>query len=1016
MVAQLERHARIVDQTAVAVELLRAAEYRKESNMKHQEGMNLRYEKWLRPSHVREIHDQQVTARLDGTCYWIESNAMFNKWTDPTFSALPDRLLCISGTHGCGKSVLSSSIVIGLEKDQKHALFFSFSSTDVNRSSSKNLIRTIFWQLLQKNTDVKGANLISSLMSRGQPLVSELWESLGNLMELMNGPVYCIIDGVDECSDFDQGVVRSILKFLDACPNIRFLLLGRPHTIQSLFQTEDRSARVIEIMPAMLDRDIEAFITDQISGSDVLQLSEIRDRISIAIKERSDGMFLWVKLMIDELRKSSTRSEMIERLQSLPHGLEEAYTLVFSRLVQRLDRFELHLTRRALAFIVVSCRPLTFEEFRHIYAFESKSTASSGHQLEDFLLLKPVEALLAACGGLIRATNGSMRLIHSSLKDFLLRSPEYWIRSNDTDITTFRIDMDNTHQVLASLSLDYINMEKDKLLPDHSDSLQVTKKNYPFLEYAIVYAVYHLNRSGSWSTTVLDKVQRVLKSPQGIYWVETFAELLMEDPSLDSQLSELSTSQDLLDNTGATYSLLSDFETCVEKHLIRQIRFRGKEDPQVERWQMFLNLAKDGEFDKLRGISEAAAPAIDAKDEESRPELGPHLQSSEMPCSEDHSKSVSQVIKLLDSHSILTGRRQIDFILRLGSSLRNIRGMIDPLKVLFRLILEKASSMPVYVLMVVGHFYHDIDKYAEALEVYLAAAKKIDHLDVPVKYFLFHRIGVCYERLKQGQKAVSYIEVAYNGRKKLFGERHRDTLWSLYWLTYLKYWFEADYSREPRVALKIYNCMFSGLEMIPRMAASQHLGIYYERGVCYHDLGQYNKTIMMMEPALRRWESSEPMYEWTVLSMKYYIAKAYWELYQDSMASEWAWKVLPTCIKALGPKDSLTLDTEDLIGDIYCSLGQDDGLEWLRKLCLTRENTFGVEHWRTLRSKKQRDTFYDWSDEDSCNNDYKSDEEADQESLQQTPRASSIISSHSSIESKESFSIDFEYPEVFLPM
>ena len=67
--------------------------------------------------------------------------------------------------------------------------------------------------------------------------------------------------------------------------------------------------------------------------------------------------------MIDDLRKSSTKCEMFERLQSLPRGLEEAYTFVFIRLCQMLDKFELCLAHSVLASTAVLCRPITFEEF-----------------------------------------------------------------------------------------------------------------------------------------------------------------------------------------------------------------------------------------------------------------------------------------------------------------------------------------------------------------------------------------------------------------------------------------------------------------------------------------------------------------------------------------------------------------------------------------------------------------------------------------------------------------------------
>lgn len=82
----------------------------------------------------------------------------------------------------------------------------------------------------------------------------------------------------------------------------------------------------------MLSQDIEAFINDEIARSEILSHPEFRKKVYETLKDKSDGMFLWVRLMVDDLRKSSSKSEFSERLQNLPCGLEKAYYLLFLHL------------------------------------------------------------------------------------------------------------------------------------------------------------------------------------------------------------------------------------------------------------------------------------------------------------------------------------------------------------------------------------------------------------------------------------------------------------------------------------------------------------------------------------------------------------------------------------------------------------------------------------------------------------------------------------------------------------
>src|SRR5437763_16034409 len=102
---------------------------------KHQQDMKLKCERWLNPPNIREIHQRHTQAKLRGTCDWIWLNPSFLEWNNPSSSPTSDRLLYIYGTHGCGKTVLASSIVDGLKHQQQQTLFFSFSGTDASRQN-----------------------------------------------------------------------------------------------------------------------------------------------------------------------------------------------------------------------------------------------------------------------------------------------------------------------------------------------------------------------------------------------------------------------------------------------------------------------------------------------------------------------------------------------------------------------------------------------------------------------------------------------------------------------------------------------------------------------------------------------------------------------------------------------------------------------------------------------------------------------------------------------------------------
>src|SRR5437762_693420 len=113
------------------------------------EELRLSCEMWLKPLNMREIHQIKSQMKLSGTCEWIWSHDALKLWAGTQSTTAKDRLLCVSGKSGCGKSILASSIVENLRQQGQRTMFFSFSGTDASRQTLNSLVRSFMWQILQ---------------------------------------------------------------------------------------------------------------------------------------------------------------------------------------------------------------------------------------------------------------------------------------------------------------------------------------------------------------------------------------------------------------------------------------------------------------------------------------------------------------------------------------------------------------------------------------------------------------------------------------------------------------------------------------------------------------------------------------------------------------------------------------------------------------------------------------------------------------------------------------------------
>ena len=929
IIARLERHARAADQTAIATELREAAVFRKEAERKQFEELKVRCESWLKPSDVKNVHIHRVQARLAGTCDWIASNDAYRKWADEACSTAHDRLLVISGTHGCGKSILASSIVVRLDETDQHTLFFAFSSLIESRQTAENLIRTLLVQLLQGTTDRKRLGIIQNLRLAGQPAASELWEALESIISSLTKPVYCVIDGIDECIDFNHSMAPRIMHILASCPHLHILLLGRPHSIQACSKYLDTLA--IDITSALTNQDIEAFVDHEIAKSDILSHPGLCKDISGTLRAKSDGMFLWAKLMVDDLGKSSSKSEVYRRLGVLPRGLEEAYRLVFLRLIQNLDKFELCLAQTTLAFAAASCRPLRFDELRYFHALHCRSSDFKAKPLEEYLLLQPPQKILEISGGLLSLTDGLLCLIHSSVRDFLVRPEDQWVSQSDRAILDFRVGITEAHRSLARLSLDYLKWtycEIENARYGTLQSVQSLRDSYLLLEYATLYTFYHLNRSGPLCPMTLTKISSVLESTQSVFWVEHFAHFLFADLTLDAQIVEFMNLQGLLADPGLDMRFFAIFERNL-KEMTDRFRMSGNdEESRIEQWEMLSGLVTDAKSEIFgRGqsneMAQPTAPALEP--DPAQDELQATFYGSKA-SPEDSSVTISRMLDLLKGQGPLSVAHQIEIFLRLHSSLRKARSLSDPLKLIFQLIVRKAPCIPVYALFGVGDFYHRFGKFQEALEIYSIAYKKIEYVDTARKAWLQESIGDCYYQKDMIIEALEFNEKAFLGYESLYGARHKKTINSLYWM--LRCNFELSLDTE---VLRLCDKICLGQDFVPELDMSLNIDIHYYRsrvyscaedssneahtrkclemmlikfheshskdgnqsarilesfGLAYGAIGEYNIALEFFQLAVQANRKKYGTHGYATLVDHYNIADTYWTLYRDQEAKE----------------------------------------------------------------------------------------------------------------------------------
>ncbi|KAI5927329.1 hypothetical protein F4810DRAFT_650319 [Camillea tinctor] len=436
--------------------------------------------------------------RADGTCQWVLDNPSIQEWISSPSSP---SLLWLHGRPARGKSILSSYIVQHLHDMGTATQYFFFRAGDEMKRSMASLLKVLAFQAAVQITPFRKA--LISLTEGGYAPKDVDWKAIWTklftnlLFELdSDTTLYWVIDGLDEASS-PEHLFELLPDITRSKITIKILIASR--------WTRDFSTAFERIRPKISsaafsindDRtDINIYVKEELkycSWSD-----EITSEITNKIIDGADGNFLWVHLMLQEVKDCHTEDDIRERLSELPPGMEGIYKRMEKNICQIRRESDRNLSRKLLTWAIHARRPLTVEELADILEPEFGRLLNIPHTVNQL------------CGQFVVVEgNEHFGLIHQTAREYL----------STTSGLPFSLNAIDAH---VDLFTQCMSSFLDKSL---RSKLQKTPTKV-FLYRATSWA-YHLEAAKS-STDVdrqLELLTPFLSNPSVLTWIYVLASL-----------------------------------------------------------------------------------------------------------------------------------------------------------------------------------------------------------------------------------------------------------------------------------------------------------------------------------------------------------------------------------------------------------------------------------------------------------------------------------------------------------
>ncbi|KAF2183392.1 hypothetical protein K469DRAFT_690132 [Zopfia rhizophila CBS 207.26] len=478
--------------------------------------------------HFDNTRHDKISGEHQGSFEWIWAQDQYRNWSTSDAS----RLLYIQGKPGSGKSTLTKYFGDHLRKREPAAksavvakFFYSYREGELERSHY-NMLRSILYDILDQDEAFFYHRFQTEYRSqrRGGLRVDWDYASLKTVFKSLRDHslvrrLYLIIDAVDESEDNDRREILDLLFELSS--NMKHCILKVFIASRPVGQLEVRRDEIHGFI-RLQDETIPDITRFAHSFLVRLNLTRVLAQATEYIVENAQGVFLWVKLVREELlackEQGYSEEEFIEFLKGLPRELEAFYTLMFERMntnksnlrnprnLQDLRNYrDLQVGIKMFRFVLFARRPLTVDELRHALIIPdnlgTKFTASDDSLQEHTL---PSEQRIIYGGGhfleiKLHHGGGIVQVMHQTVREFFL-NPEGRVANSE-----FALCEKDAHVCIAITCIRYLMLcaANTSLVGRLPDIESWTSEHYevyaqylnirPLANYALCYLKHHID-------------------------------------------------------------------------------------------------------------------------------------------------------------------------------------------------------------------------------------------------------------------------------------------------------------------------------------------------------------------------------------------------------------------------------------------------------------------------------------------------------------------------------------------
>ncbi|KAG9764079.1 hypothetical protein KCU73_g1119, partial [Aureobasidium melanogenum] len=386
--------------------------------------------RWISPINFHANHQDQLDKHIPGTGQWLLDHPEYKRWK----SASSSSIFLLHGIPGCGKSILSSSVIEQYLNERQNipvtepfAYFYCADyENERDRSQPQEILRSIVRQLtmsgrprpevrhilssefeqLQARSKVEGVDMI-------RPRIGDCERLIMNVT--VDNSVTIVVDALDEIPDSERYVLLDLFE----------RIVANAQNLVKIFLTSRSDSGIFDALPTAsrfciqcqdTRIDMERFIRQMMSGAkgqgNLLKSQDpaLQENLVQTLLKEAGEMFQWAKCQFDLFRQLRVEEDIVKSIQHKHFdSLDQTYKKIFYKLFNNSGPSARKMAIDTISWLLYAQEPLTTD------AFNSAINSGSKPDVVDI------------CSNLVVLDNGSgmFRFSHQSVQEFARELPEF---------------------------------------------------------------------------------------------------------------------------------------------------------------------------------------------------------------------------------------------------------------------------------------------------------------------------------------------------------------------------------------------------------------------------------------------------------------------------------------------------------------------------------------------------------------------------------------------------------------